>query len=53
MWSANQLASMFGGGIGQIIKIVPLDVKRDDIVIFDGNNEITNDDTLEEFAYTY
>ena len=54
--SANQLAlstdvaCMSGGGIGQIINAVPLDVKRDDVVIFAGNNEITNNDTLQEFV---
>ena len=55
---ANQLAlstdvaCMSGGGIGKIVNAIPLDEKRDDVVIYAGNNEITSNGTLEEFAYT-
>ena len=56
--NANQIAlttdvaCMSGGGIGQIANAIPLDEKRNEVIIYAGNNEITGNDSLNEFAYT-
>ena len=49
--SAN-VACMSGGGIGQLCNAIPLDEKKDEVIIMAGNNEITRSSTPEEFVYT-